>query len=100
MPFVAAKLKSAMKARLLQAFQSNFQGDQAENKTAAASLEKMATSISEIAEDIVLALQTDAEILPGIAVTINPGITTAGGPASQVTVGPGTGMTTAPAKIT
>jgi hypothetical protein len=100
MPLVAAKLKAAMKARLLQSFQSQFQGDQADNKTASASWEKMATAISEIAEDIVLALQTDAEILPGIAVTVNPGIPTAGSPASQVTVGPGTGMTTAPAKIT
>lgn len=100
MPLVAAKLKTAIKARLIQAFQSNFQGDQGENKTAMESWEKMATSISEIAEDIVLTLQTDAEILPGIPVTINPGIPTAGSPASQVTVGPGIGVTTAPAKIT
>lgn len=99
MPLVAAKLKNTMKETLEKSLKAKFTKDAKDNDKAGEMWTKMAEAISEIAVDIVSALQQDAEVAPGIPLTVNPGIPTAGSPAAQTTVGPGTGVTTSTGKI-
>lgn len=99
MPLVAAKLKSALQTRIYNAFEKEFSNESKDNPKAKESWKKMASAISEIAEDIVAALQQDAQIAAGISIMVSPGIPTAGSPAAQVTTAPGSGVTTAPGKI-
>lgn len=99
MPLVAEKLKSKLKETIEKNLKDQFAKEAKDNDKAAEMWTKMAEAISHIANDIVDALQQDAEVAPGIQVVINPGIPTAGSPAAQTTVGPGQGTTTATGKI-
>lgn len=99
MPLVAVKLKNKMKDTLEKSLKAKFAKDAKDNDKASEMWGKMAEAISEIAVDIVSAIQQDAEVAPGIQVIINPGIPTAGSPAAQVTTAPGNGTTTATGKI-
>lgn len=99
MPLVAAKLKNKMKDTLEKALKEQFAKDAKDNEKASEMWTKMAAAISEVAVDIVTAIQQDAEVAPGIQIIVNPGIPTAGSPAAQTTVGPGNGATTATGKI-
>jgi hypothetical protein len=99
MPLVAAKLKGKLKETIEKNLKDQFAKDSKDNEKAQEMWTKMAEAISHIATDIVQALQQDAEIAPGIPITVNPGIPTAGSPAAQTTVGPGTGATTSTGKI-
>lgn len=99
MPLVAVKLKNKMKDTLEKSLKAKFAKEAKDNDKASEMWTKMAEAISEIAVDIVSAIQQDAEVAPGIQVIINPGIPTAGSPAAQVTTAPGNGTTTATGKI-
>ena len=96
MPLVAEKLKSALKTRIYNALEKEFSKDSKDNPKAKEHWQKMASAISEIAEDIVNTLQQDAQVSAGIPIIVNPGIGTASGGA---TVTPGAGMTSSPGKI-
>jgi len=99
MPLVGAKLKNKMKETLEKSLKEKFAKDAKDNDKATEMWTKMADAISEIAVDIVTAIQQDAEVAPGIQILVNPGIPTAGSAAAQVTTGPGNGATTATGKI-
>lgn len=91
MPMNPSALKSKFKTTIYNGLKSQFGGAASKgkdyNKEADEQWQKMAEAISGIAADIILELQTNAQVMPGIAVA------TAGSPAAQ------TGATTAPGKI-
>lgn len=80
-----AALKAKMKLTIYNGLKAQFGAavGQGANYTPVADAQwmAMAESISGIAADIVLEIQTNAQVLPGIP--------TAGSPAAQVTVAPG-----------
>lgn len=78
MALVAPKLKKDLETALVSALTREFAK---EGGADPASHKKLAAAISDIALVIVKALQTEAEVLPGIA--------TAGSPAAQTSVSPG-----------
>jgi hypothetical protein len=85
MPLVGPVLKQKLQARILSSLSREFKDEIAKNPGAAASHAKLAAALSDIALDIVLELQTSAQVAPGIPVA------TAGSPAAQAgaTTGPG-----------
>jgi len=99
MPLIAAKLKSAIKTRVYNALEKEFSSDAKDNPKAKEYWKKLASAISEMAEDIVDTLQQDAQVAAGIQVVVNPGqvVATPAGPGSTST--PGTASTTSPGKI-
>ncbi len=87
MPLVGPAIKQQAEAQLLTAFAREFKDVYAANPGAAADHKKMAAAISDIILTIVTAIQTQAQVAPGIPVA------TAGSPAAQ------TGATVAPGMI-
>ena len=78
MALVAPKIKKDLESALLAAFAREFPKEASADPS---SYKKMAAAISDAALIIVKALQTEAEIIPGIP--------TAGGSSAQATVAPG-----------
>jgi hypothetical protein len=79
MPLVAAKLKQDLEAAIATSLAKTFSS---EGSADPSSHKKMASAIAEaVAMVIVKALQTEAEVLPGIG--------TAGSPSAQTSVTPG-----------
>lgn len=70
-------LKAAMKSRLNASLNRVFASETGSNGTSAADRAKLADAISDIAMDIVTALTTEAQVLPGIPVItpVGPGST-------------------------
>jgi hypothetical protein len=87
MALVAPVIKKLVEAKVLAAYQREFGDLQANNPEAIQSWQKQAKIAAEIAGVIIEAIQTQAEVAPGIPVT------TAGSAAAQ------TGATVAPGKI-
>lgn len=85
MPMDPAGLKSKMKERIYNGLKAQFSGEAGKGSpytpVADPMWEKMAEAISGIAADIVMEIQQNAMVLPGIP--------TAGGPTNQATVAPG-----------
>lgn len=84
MPMVAAGLKAKMKSTIEAGLAKNFPDVSGTAQYGGVSKEmwtKIADAISDIAADIVLEIQTNAQVLPGIP--------TAGGPTNQSTIAPG-----------
>lgn len=81
MPLVPAKIKKAVEAKIMASFQREFGSLQGNNTEAASSWQKQAKIAGDIAEAIVEAILTEAEVAPGIPVA------TSGGPGA--TNGPG-----------
>lgn len=82
-----AKMRATIKAGLEREFGSEIQKGKDYSPIAQAQWEKMASAIADIAVDIVTAITTQAEVVPGIPVA------TVGGPSNQA------GATTGPGKI-
>lgn len=80
-----AGLKSKLKERIYNGLKAQFSSSASQGQgytpIADEHWQKMAEAISGIAADIVLEIQTNAMVMPGIP--------TAGGPSNQVTVAPG-----------
>jgi hypothetical protein len=87
MPMVDAKLQQALETRILNGFKAEFADMAKDNPDAEKFWKKQAKVIAAIAIDLVLFLQTDAQVAPGIPVV------TAGSPAAQ------SGATTSPGKL-
>lgn len=87
MPLIIPVIKQLVETKVLAAYQREFGDLQGNNPEAIASWQKQAKIAAEIADVIIEAIQTQAEVAPGIPVT------TAGSPAAQ------TGATVAPGKI-
>lgn len=85
MPMQPAALKSKMKETIYNGLKKQFNSDVAKGinypPEAEAMWQKLAEAISDVAADIIMEIQQNAEVLPGIP--------TVGGPAAQVTVAPG-----------
>lgn len=90
MPLIANTMKAEFQARILNGLKRVYSSDVAKGKgytpEAIAEWTKLADAISDIATDIVKELTTNAEVLPGIAVT---GASATGGPVVAATVSPG-----------
>lgn len=89
MPLVAAKMKKDLETAILAGLMREHKDDIKANPKAADAHKKMAAALSDIANVIVLALLTEAQIAPGI-----PVVGAGGG-----VPGPMSGVTTAPGKI-
>ena len=91
MPLIAPKLQAEMEIRILNGLKSAYAANGATSKTAEADWAKLAKAISGIAMDIVLAITTEAQVLPGIVIVAS-GVGVAPGsplPVSGATAGPG-----------
>ncbi len=78
MALIASALKKKLEQAILAGLQKEFAKEAGSDPT---SHKRMAAAISNIAEVLVAAITSEAEVLPGTP--------TAGGPAAQATVGPG-----------
>ena len=78
MALLAPALKQKLEQAILAGLQKEFAKEAGSDPT---SHKRMAAAISNIAEVLVAAITTEAEVLPGIG--------TAGGPAAQSTITPG-----------
>ena len=80
-----AGLKSKIKERVYNGLKAQFSGEAGKgsgySSIADAHWQKLAEAISGIATDIVMEIQQNGQVMPGIP--------TAGGPTNQVTVAPG-----------
>jgi primase-polymerase (primpol)-like protein len=81
MPLVIPKIKKQVEAAVMAAYQREFGDFATTSKSARSSWKKNAKIAADIAEVIIKAITTDAEVAPGIP--------TAGGPAAQATSAPG-----------
>ncbi len=101
MVMVPEKLKQALETRIYNALSKEFEEEGKTNEYAQKAWRRQAKALSEIALDIVDFLMNDAQVAPGISVTITPGIVTTpaavGIPGATVT--PGAGTTVAPGKL-
>lgn len=85
MPLLAPALKKKIEAVVLSAFQKEFKKEYDADPT---TYKRMAKVISEVAEPIVSAITTEAQVMPGISsVGTSP-------------TGPTTGATITPGKVT
>jgi len=83
-----AKFKSRIFSGLQRVFQAEVDAAPGYAPIAAASWEKIADAVSDIAMDIVSEMQTNAEVTPGQAVT-GTFIGTGSGPVTGTTTSPG-----------
>lgn len=102
MPMVPDVVAETVKGKIKSMLSQKFSDQKKDNPDASKSWEAIAEVAAETAKIIIETIQRDAQVMPGISITVNPGIaTTPAAPGAPcVTVTPGAGVTASPGKIT